>query len=137
MIDIPYIIKRNKRRTRLTISVTPEGVVVKAPIDSPEKQIHSFVNKHKEWIKIKQAEMNKVVSEKKSLTFADGEKIPFLDNSYTLRINENSSYRLQRRNDELHIDIPANLSNDQKRRYIIQILKKWYKRLNITALRWV
>ena len=50
MDDITYELIRSRRKT-LSLEMRPEGLLVRAPLRASERQIRSFVDRHRQWIK--------------------------------------------------------------------------------------
>ena len=48
--SISYTIRYSKRSKRQRIIVTPKGVEVVAPINTPEQLIFKFINSKKDWL---------------------------------------------------------------------------------------
>ncbi|MCB9805650.1 M48 family metallopeptidase [Candidatus Nomurabacteria bacterium] len=69
--NIPYKVRRSYRAKRMSVTISPNGLVTAvAPYTVQEESIHSFVNRHIEWIKRHLAKIDKKINkiENKDLT---------------------------------------------------------------------
>lgn len=58
MEEISYKVIRSRRKT-LGLELCSEGLVVRAPIRASEEQIHSFVDRHRQWIQQHQEKLER------------------------------------------------------------------------------
>ncbi|HEX3021286.1 MAG TPA: SprT family zinc-dependent metalloprotease [Lachnospiraceae bacterium] len=123
-IQVPYQVKRTKRRS-LAISIQPGGKVeIKIPLFLTEQELLRFISKKKAWIH--DTYLKQVKREISGITLAEGVKIPFLDQEYTLRIqcdSQRSSALVRATQDELVVLTP-NSTNE----FIKECVISWYKR---------
>ena len=47
---LPYRLIRSRRKT-LAMEITPDGLVVRAPLRTPQAQIDAFLRQHEQWLK--------------------------------------------------------------------------------------
>ena len=85
---------RSKRRT-LALIIKPDGaLVVRAPLRISEKAIEEFIEKNREWIEKKRAELLATMPPSPK-EFVSGETFMYLGNRYRLEIVKNQSQPLR------------------------------------------
>ena len=78
-VEINQLVR--SRRRDLALFVESDGsLVVRAPLRTPEKTIHEFVESHALWIEKKQAQARNVVKAQ-AKQFIPGETFPYLGKS--------------------------------------------------------
>lgn len=81
-------------RRSLALQILPNAtLVVKAPIWISDREIHSFIEKHKEWIEKRKVYLKKRKVIKKE--YQNGEKFMYLGKNYTLKIGDYNKVTLQ------------------------------------------
>ncbi|MCE5344079.1 MAG: M48 family metallopeptidase [Eubacteriales bacterium] len=82
-----YSLVRSKRKT-LALTINRDGALtVRAPLATPKKRIDDFLSEKQRWIEQTRARMVSLPPPK-TLTLADGEALPFLGETLTLRLWE-------------------------------------------------
>ena len=80
-----YTLVRSRRRT-LAISVGADGsLIAHAPLKMPLRTIEGFIAQKRSWIEKKQAEAAQKSAERRHVTGADGERVPYLGMALTIR----------------------------------------------------
>lgn len=113
----PLELKRSARRS-LAITVEKAKVVVRAPERLGQKHIHKFVESKRAWILEKYQEQLQFLAEIPVRNYIDGDILPFLGGSLTLRYVAGSS-RVEREGDTL-------LVGDQLT-HVQRGVQNWYK----------
>lgn len=118
MIEI-YKIERTNRKS-LSISVTQEGIIVKAPLSLPELEIHRFLNEKKSWIEAKVKKINNIQNQFRDVM--DYKKLLLYGKEY-YGYSSTSVSKITVTDDK--ILIPSNITPDKLHKKIIG----WYKKL--------
>ncbi|MDY6900395.1 MAG: YgjP-like metallopeptidase domain-containing protein, partial [Cyanobacteriota bacterium] len=87
--SIDYTIRYSKRSKRQRIIVSPKGVEVVAPINTPEELITNFIDSKKGWLFKAVTETIIKYPPKLPQRYTDGEKIMYRGSYFLLNIDSN------------------------------------------------
>lgn len=121
---INYKLIRKNRKT-ISIKVTDKGeVIVSSPLWLSDEKISQIVKDKASWI-ISKLEVMKAMNERDSLSL---ESLKFLGQEYKLNIyqSSNSTVKVIFNKKEFQVFIPKFIV-DNKEKYIIEALDKWYR----------
>lgn len=128
---IPYEERRNSRAKRLSLRVGRDRVRLTAPSKATQREIREFVKVNQDWIFAHWVKVQEELLQIPERQYRNGETIPFLDHSLTLRILKSNHKRiaLRDRKEEKIIDIcvPEAINPGHQSEAIRGILEKWLK----------
>ncbi len=128
--NIPYTIKRSKRKKTLAISISPTAqVIVLSPEFLKNEEIEKLVKKKVQWIIEKQKYFKHLMAIYPEKEFISGEEILFLGRRYRLKIKKLSDVSEPILNIEgrrVVITINHRWDSDKRKEVIRNILKNWY-----------
>ena len=124
---IPYRIVKTNRKT-ISIRVTGEGVIVRAPRVLNNTEIMELVQKKSQWIIVKYHEIMETKPQSKNRDYKDGCQLLFRGKPLTLKYKENKSglkrneARIWREDQILNVEI-----NDCSIEVVKALLEQWYR----------
>jgi len=128
--NIPYTIKRSKRKKTLAISISPTAqVIVLSPEFLKNEEIEKLVKKKVRWIIEKQKYFKHLMAIYPEKEFISGEEILFLGRRYRLKIKKLSDVSEPILNIEgrrVVITINHRWDSDKRKEVIRNRLKNWY-----------
>lgn len=125
--DLPfsYELRRSDRAKNLRITVSERGVVVTLPRRAAEREGHRFVRERRAWIERTLARLAEHEEAVAARGLADGDSVPYLGDSLTVRLLAGDSERVgwARAAGELRVH-----SRDHSRESVAALLERWYRR---------
>jgi predicted metal-dependent hydrolase len=82
---------RSKRKTLALVIDKDGSLIVRAPLNAARREIDVVVEKHRDWIEKKQAEMKRRVAESKRAGHAVGQEFWFLGKPYPVSLSEKTT----------------------------------------------
>lgn len=79
------IYKQNRKDVRIVVDLV-NGVVVYAPLETTDDQIHNILSDKAKWIHGKLQELNEIKKDVLPIEFVSGEKLPYLGRRYRLKV---------------------------------------------------
>jgi len=124
--SISYTIRYSKRSKRQRIIVSPKGVEVVAPINTPEELISNFINSKKRWLFKTVTEKIVKYPPKLPQRYIDGAEIMYRGSYLLLNINSTDVEKvIVNYKNCFNIQVPQNLNEDEKEAAIKQALINW------------
>jgi hypothetical protein len=118
---IEYVLARRPRRRGVGLKVDADGLTVNAPVTLPLARIEAFVRESERWVLKKLAEWSG--KRVRAIEWRDGETLPYLGATLTLRVSAGARNRVELGEGELRATL-RDTSAAQVQRAIIA----WYKR---------
>ncbi|NTU73612.1 M48 family metallopeptidase [Candidatus Roizmanbacteria bacterium] len=125
---IPYKVEKTRsRKWSVGFKVTPEGIVVRAPMLVPDIAIRLILKNKQNWI-VKQ--LNKIHKQESPAAhkYINGEVFSFFGNPYILEIRESLDYLrpiVMLETDHLVVCLPL-IVQENKNKKIKELIKNWY-----------
>lgn len=87
---IPVDVRRSRRRrTRIGLAFDPAGfVIVEAPMDASEREIHALIREHSRWLRHRLDKVINTTGLTACLRYADGELVHYLGDPYELTVRD-------------------------------------------------
>ncbi|BAY87454.1 hypothetical protein NIES267_69760 [Calothrix parasitica NIES-267] len=124
--SISYTIRYSKRCKRQRIIVSPKGVEVVAPIDTPEELITNFINSKKRWLFKTVTETILKYPPKLPQRYVNGEKVMYRGSYFRLNIDSSDVEKIIiNYENDIDIQVPRHLNEDEKEAAIKQALINW------------
>lgn len=124
---IEYRIRRSARRTRtILISVDRDGVLVAAPLDTPDDELRELVVRRAPWILKK---LHALADAPAPLRFVSGETLPYLGRSLSLSCDHDGPGAPEARLEDqrLRIAVPAGLAGQERSAAVREAVVAWYR----------
>ncbi len=120
---ITYTLKRSSRRRSIGLRIDDRGLTVNVPLSASEKWLHSVLHDKAHWVidKLENWQANKPASPQ----WADGERVLFCGESFTLRIVP-SLFDTPPQLHGMHLVIHISKADNQAT--IEKIVEQWYRR---------
>lgn len=125
--SIEYNVLRSERRRKtVQITVDATGVQVAAPLDTPDCDVQSIVRKRAAWI-LRQTRPGTQAQAPRR--FVSGETLPYLGRNVRLSVEENEALAPELRFDHwrFRVSVPAGLTEDERRRRTLRVVTDWYR----------
>ncbi len=124
--NISYTIRYSKRSKRQRIIVSPKGVEVVAPINTPEELITKFINSKKDWLCKTVTETILKYPQKLPQRYINGEKVMYRGSYFLLNINSTDANKVIINYENIfNIQVPRCLSEEEKEAAVKQALIDW------------
>lgn len=124
--SIAYTIRYSKRSKRQRIIVSPKGVEVVAPINTPEELITNFIDSKKSWLFKAVTETILKYPPKLPQRYINGAKIMYRGSYFLLNIDSNDANKVIINYENcFDIQVPRHLNEDEKEAVIKQALIDW------------
>ena len=124
--SIPYTIRYSKRSKRQRIIVSPKGVEVVAPINTPEELITNFIDSKKRWLLKTVTETILKHPPKLPQRYINGEKIMYRGSYFLLNVDSTDVKQVIINYENcFNIQVPQNLIGDEKEAAVKQSLIDW------------
>ena len=124
---IEYRVRRSARRTRtIMISVDREGVLIAAPLATPDDELRELVVKRAPWILRK---LRSLADAPAPLRFVDGEPLPYLGRNLSLACAHDGMGAPDVRLDDqrLRISFPGGLAEQERYAAVRDAVVAWYR----------
>ena len=122
---IDFEVRRSKRRRKgVSLRITDDGLRVLVPWRLTRDQVRRIVLERADWVLESLTERR----QRPQLRFVTGETLPYEGRDLTLHItrNRSGSTDAQLEDGRLHVTLPADLPEDERREEVQQALKAWY-----------
>ena len=124
--SISYTIRYSKRSKRQRIIVSPKGVEVVAPINTPEQLIFKFINSKKDWLFKTVTETILKYPQKLPQRYINAEKVMYRGSYFLLNIDSTDAKKVIINYENcFNIQVPQNLNEDEKEVEVKQALIDW------------
>jgi len=125
--SIEYEVLRSERRRKtVQITVDATGVQVAAPLETPECELQSIVRKRAAWI-LRQTRPG--IQTQAPMRFVSGETLPYLGRNVRLIVEETEAPAPEFRFDHWRfwVSVPAGLTENERRRCTLKVVTNWYR----------
>ncbi|WP_163195321.1 M48 family metallopeptidase [Clostridium thermarum] len=129
--NIEYVIIRSNRKT-LELSINEEGkIIIKAPRRCSKDFIERFLKEKATWIDNRLKTINKLQKSRKVRDFCSGEKLVYLGQEYTCKVEVKEGSRIYGGFDgkEFTIVIPSSIKYEDRRNVCKEVTLQLYKKL--------
>lgn len=125
---LSYTIERRRRRT-VGVVVRADGrVEVHAPLRTPDPEVRGIVDRFRPWIERKREEARQRQRRRRMRRFADGESIPFLGGTLSLRVEEADRPAMEpvvRKADGLVVTVQSGLAAEARSAVVRHAVIRW------------
>jgi predicted metal-dependent hydrolase len=118
---VEYVLARRPRRRGVGLKVDANGLTVNAPVTLPLTRIEAFVRESERWVLKKLAEWSG--KRVRAIEWRDGETLPYLGETLTLRVAVGTRNRIELGDGELHATL-----RDTSPVHVHRAVVAWYKR---------
>lgn len=133
-LGFEFTIARSPRRRSISIEIRKAQVVVRAPMDTAQSLLMSFLQQKAAWVRTKISEQQQtLVSQPEPRNYVQGSQIPFMDETLTLMLGRGPRAAIARIDQHLHLILSprSRLSVDAQ---IRQLLSRWYQQQALNIL---
>ena len=122
---VEYVLARRPRRRGVGLKVDANGLTVSAPMTLPLARIEVFMRESERWVLKKLAEWSG--KRVRSIEWRDGETLPYLGGTLTLRVIAGTRNRVELCEGELRATV-----RDTSASHVHRAVVAWYKRVALT-----
>lgn len=121
MIKSVEIVKKDIKN--MYLSVTPDcSVILKAPIDTPDSFIESFLKKKESWIEKQVTHFKSIGVTNTEKRYVSGESFKYLGKNYRLKVHKSFEERVSLYRGYIHLYVADNEDIVRKK----QLIENWY-----------
>jgi predicted metal-dependent hydrolase len=133
-LGFEFSIARSARRRSISIEIRQTQVVIRAPVGVAQSVLMGFLQQKAAWVRAKIAEQQQTLEARpEPRTYAQGSKIPFMDETLTLVLGRGPRAAVARIDQHLHLILSARARvNDEVQ--IRQLLSRWYQQQALAIL---